>query len=155
MFLCCIAFLFVLKDSASQHSHTHTRTPSLQIWLPVNASDFQRPGGMKWRLWTGARFWVSDLAFSFSSWRRLFCFLSRSISVPGSMANKTKEVLKGPKHFFHVDRMTKKVCLWSLAVFVTMSWYHITLMTSHCEWKKVKGGGTEKKIKGCRWKDAM
>lgn len=60
-------------------------TPSLQIWLPVSASDFQRPTSMKHRLWTQARFSVSDLAIPLSSRGRLFCFFS--LSFPGSMVD--------------------------------------------------------------------
>ncbi len=52
-----VAFLFVLIPPL----------PSLQIWLPVSPSDFQRLQSMKHRLWTWARFSFSDLPFSLPS----------------------------------------------------------------------------------------
>lgn len=53
-----VAFLFVLIPLPPL---------SLQIWLPVSPSDFQRLRSMKQRLWTWARFWFSDLPFSLPS----------------------------------------------------------------------------------------
>lgn len=64
------------------------KTPSLQIWLPVSPSDFQRLQSMKQRFWTQARFSFSDLPVSLPSISVSLSVFVVSFSFPGSVADR-------------------------------------------------------------------